>query len=79
MLRYVLAERVAGTSRRDTPAASVVRVRPKQIANRAFVRNLHEPIELLDLFEGVNAGRETSMKAENAVFNNSGKRQKVKE
>ena len=79
LLRDVLAERVAGTSRRDTPAASVVRVRPKQIANGAFVRNLHESIELLDLFEGVNAGRETSMKAENAVFNNSGEGQEIKE
>ena len=43
------------------------------------MRNLHESIELLDLFEGVNAGRETSMKAENAVFNNSGEGQEIKE
>ena len=79
LLRDVLAERVTGSSWRNTPAASVVRVRPKQVTNRPFVGHLHESIKLLDLIESVNARRETSVKAENAIFNNSGKRQEVKE
>ena len=43
------------------------------------MRYLHNPIKLLDLIEGINTGRKTTVKAENAVFNNGRKGQVVEE
>jgi hypothetical protein len=49
LLRDILAERVASSSGRDTPTASVVRVGPKEIADRAFMRDFLNSVKLLDL------------------------------
>ena len=65
LLRYVLAEGVAGASGRDAPAASVVGVRPKQVAHWAFVGDFLDSIELSDVVQGVDWGRQATVQAEN--------------
>ena len=56
LLRDVLTERVASTSGRDAPAAAVIRVGPKQIADGSFVGNFLDAVELTNLVESVNGG-----------------------
>ena len=73
LLRDALIERVAGTARRGVP------VQPEQVADRALVRNLHEAVELADLVKGVDAGRESTVQAENFIGHDSCKRQIVKQ
>ncbi len=78
LLGDVLAERVAGTSGRDTPATSVIRVGPKQVADRSLVRNLLNSVELSDLVERVDRRRETTVEAEDLAFNHCGQGQVIK-
>ena len=54
LLRDVLTERIAGTTRGDTPAASVVRVRPEQVADGTLVGHLLHAVQLTDLIKGIN-------------------------
>ena len=54
LFRDVLAERVASTSGRDAPAAAVVGIRPKQVADGSFVGNFLHTVELTNLVEGVD-------------------------
>ena len=54
LFRDVLAERVASTSGRDAPAAAVIGIRPKQVADWSFVGNFLHTVELTNLVEGVN-------------------------
>lgn len=49
LLRDILTERVASSSGGDSPTASVVRVGPKEIADRAFMGNFLNSVKLLDL------------------------------
>lgn len=79
LLRDVLAERVAGTTRRDTPAASVIGVGPEEIADGTLVRNFHEAVELSNLVESVDAGRETTVEAEDVTLDDRSQRQVVKQ
>lgn len=79
LLRNVLSKGVAGTSRRDTPATSVIRIGPKKIADRTFVGNLHDTIKLLDLVKGVNRWRESTMEAKDVVLDDGTKGEVVKE
>jgi hypothetical protein len=71
LLADVLAERVASSTWRDTPATSIVGVRPEQVANWAFVRDFLHTVELSNLIECVDGRREPAMKAENSVVNYS--------
>ena len=72
-----MTERVASTTRGDTPTAAIIRVRPEEIANRSFMGNLLDAIELTDLVEGVNAGGQTTVEAENLVLDNGSKREVI--
>ena len=49
LFRNVLTERIAGTTGRNSPAAPVIGVGPKQIANGTFVGNFLDAIQLTDL------------------------------
>ena len=57
LLRDVLSEGIASSSGRYTPTAPVIRIRPKQITDGAFVRYFLDSVELLNLFKGVDTGR----------------------
>jgi len=75
----VLAERVTSTSGGYTPTASVVRVRPEEIADRAFMRYFLNSVELFDLVESIDTGGETAMEAEDGVVNDSSQGQIVEQ
>jgi len=79
ILRDVLAERVPCSSGGDTPAAPVVRVRPEKVTDRSFMRHFLDSVQLLDLLEGVNAGGETTMEAENSVIDDCSQGEVVKQ
>jgi hypothetical protein len=49
-----LTETVASTSRRNTPAASVIGVRPEQIAHGTLLGHLLNSIKLSNLVESVD-------------------------
>ena len=61
---YVLTESVTSATRRNTPTAPLIGIRPEQVADGTLVRRLLHAIELANLVEGVDAGRETTVKAE---------------
>jgi len=71
LLRDVLAERVTCSSGGDTPAASIVGVRPEKVTDGSFMGHFLDSVQLLDLLEGVNAGGEATMEAENGVIDDS--------
>ena len=77
LLRDVLTEAIASTTWRNTPTAPLIRIRPKQVANGAFVRSLLNAIELANLIKGVDAGGETTVEAEDGVLDNSRQRQEI--
>jgi hypothetical protein len=77
LLRNILAKRVPSASWRDAPAAAVIGVRPKEIANWSLVRHLLDSVKLSDLVEGVNRWRETTMETEDLALNNSGERKVI--
>ena len=54
LLRNILAKRVAGASGGNAPAASIIGIRPQEVANGTFVRDLLHSVELSDLVEGVD-------------------------
>ena len=56
LFRDILTEGVAGTSRRDTPAATIIGVRPEQVADGSLVVDFLDAIELSDLIERVDRG-----------------------
>jgi hypothetical protein len=49
-----------------------VRITPDQIGHGTFVRNLSEAIDDLDLIDAMNAGRQTTVDAEDFVVNDAG-------
>ena len=65
LFRDVLTERVSSTSGRNAPAAAVIGIRPKQVADGSFMGNFLDTVKLADLVEGVDRWRETSMQTEN--------------
>lgn len=77
LLRNILAETVSSTSWRNTPAASIIRVRPQQVAHGTFLWHLLNSVELSNLVESVDAGWETTVEAENLILNDSCKGQEV--
>ena len=79
LLGDILTEAVAGTARGDTPAAAVIGVGPQQIADGALVRRLLDTVELADLIERVDAGRQATVQAEDLVLDDSGQRQEVEQ
>jgi len=79
LLRNILAETVACTSGRDTPATSIIGVRPEQVAHGTFLGHLLNSIKLSNLIEGVNTWGQTTVQAENLILNNSSEGQVVEE
>lgn len=69
--RNVLSKGVAGTTRRDAPAAPIVGVGPEQVTHRALVGHLLKTIQGPDVIQGVNAWTETSMQTENLPIHQS--------
>ena len=72
LLGNILSEGVASTSWRDTPSTPVIWIGPAEIADWAFMGDFHDPIKLLDLIQGVDRWRETTMQTEYVVFNHGG-------
>ena len=79
LLGDVLTETVASASGADTPATSVIGVRPKEIADRSLVGSLLDAVQLTDLVEGVDTWGETTVEAEDLVLDDSGKGQVVEQ
>lgn len=75
----VLTKWVSSSSWRNTPTTSVIRVRPEEITNWTFGWHFHDSVELVDLIEGINWWRETTVEAEDVSFNNCGQRQVIKQ
>ena len=69
LLGDVLAEGVACTAGGYAPAASVVGIGPEEVAHGSFVRHFDYAIDSFDLVEGVEAGGEATVEAEDLVFN----------
>ena len=72
LLRNVLSESVAGSSRVHAPPGTVIGVAPEQIAHWAFMRHFLEPLQSSNVIEGFDAGGEPSMEAEELILNHSG-------
>lgn len=53
MFGDVLAEGVAGTAGRDTPAAAVVGIGPEEVAHGAFVGDFDYAVDSFDLVERI--------------------------
>jgi hypothetical protein len=65
IFRNILTERVTGTTRRDTPTASIVWIRPQQITHGSFVWNFLNTIQGTNMIKSVNRWGETTMQAKN--------------
>lgn len=74
-----MSEGVAGTAGRNAPTASVVGVRPEQVANGAFVRRLLNAVKLSDLVESVDGGRQPAVQTEDLILDDRSQGQVVKE
>ena len=68
LLGDVLAEGEPGASGADTPSAAVVRVGPEEVAHGSLVGHLLDPVELPDLVDGLDHGREAAVEAEDLVL-----------
>lgn len=78
-LRDILAERVTRSSRGDSPSAAIIRIRPQQIAHRAFVRDFLDTVEGTDVVKRVDTGRQPSVKTEDLIIDEGGKGKVIKE
>jgi hypothetical protein len=79
LLGDILAEGVAGATRVHSPAGTIIRVRPQQVAHGSFVRDFLEPFEGSDIVESLNAGGESAVEAEKLIFDDGGERKVVEE
>ena len=61
----VLTESVARTTGGDAPAAPVVGVGPQKVAHGTLVGHLLKTVQSANVVQSVNAGTQTTMKAEN--------------
>ena len=78
-LRDVLSESVTGTTGRNAPSTTVVRVRPQEIAHGAFVGYFLDAVQGSDVIQSVDAGRQASVETEDLVVNQGGQGQVVEE
>jgi len=75
----VLTKCVSSSSGRDSPATSVIRVRPEQVAHGTLVRNLLESVQGADVVQSVDAGRQSSMETEDLTVHQGSQRKIVKQ
>ena len=64
-LGNILSKSVTGTTRRDTPTSPVVGVGPQKVTHGTLVGYLLKTVQSANVVQSVNAGTQTSMKAEN--------------
>lgn len=79
LLGDVLSEGVACASRRNTPAASIIRIRPQQIAHGPLVRHFLYSVLLHDMVEGVDGGGKAAVQTEDLFFDEGSEGEIVKE
>lgn len=77
--RNILAKGVAGTTRAYSPAASVIGIRPEEVAHGAFVGYFLYSVERSDVVKSIDTGRETAMKTEDLVVNQGGEWEVIEE
>lgn len=53
-LRDILPKGVASATRRDAPPATVIRIRPEEIAHRSLVWNLLYPVDRPHMVKSIN-------------------------
>lgn len=63
-LANILPERVPSSTGTDAPATAVVRVGPKEVAHRPFVRDLLNAVDRANVVERVDRGGESTVEAE---------------
>lgn len=68
LLSDVLSEGVPGATGVDAPPATVVRVRPQEIAHWALVGDFLLSIEALDVVQGLDGGRQAAMQTEELLL-----------
>lgn len=68
LLRDVLAEGVARSSRVHAPTRPVVRVTPQQVAHRPLVRHLLESFQRSDVIQGLNTRGKAAVQAKELPF-----------
>lgn len=79
-LQHLLAEDVAGPAWRDHKAClSLLGVTPHQVAERTVVRNFLEPVQALDLIDGLDEGGEPAVHREDVGVGDGADGKKVEE
>lgn len=71
--RDILAERIARTTRGDSPTTSVIWIGPEEITHGPFVWHLLYTIKGADVIEGIDARRKTTMQAEDLIVDQCSK------
>jgi hypothetical protein len=79
LLADILSERVAGSSRRDAPAAPVVGVGPQQVTHGSLVRHLLQTILLDDVVQRVDRRGQTAVQTEDLLLDQRGQGQVIEE
>ena len=79
LLSDILTKGVASTSGIHAPTCSIIRIWPEQITHGSFMWNFLNSFESSDVVKILNAGWESSVKAEELIFNNGSQRKIVKE
>ena len=79
LFRNILAECVAGTSGGDTPTETIVGVRPNEIAHGTLLRNFLHSVGSSNLVKTVYAWGQTTVQAEDLVFNDSSEGEVIEE
>jgi len=78
-LGNVLAKRVPGAARRNTPAAPIIRVGPQQIAHGTFVRHFLDAVQGANVVQRVDTRRQTTVKTKYLVVDQGRERQVVEQ
>jgi len=75
----VLAEDVAGATRRDSPRDPILRVGPDEVADRAVVGHLVEAVQFTHIVQRVELRGEASVNAEDLVVDDDTERKVVEQ
>jgi len=78
-LRDVLAEGVASTTGRDSPAAAVIGVGPEQVTHGTLVGHLLDSVERSDVVKGIDTRGQAAVQAENLIVDEGSKGEVVEE
>lgn len=68
LFSHILTKGVSRPSGTDTPASSVIRVRPQQVAHRPFMGHFAETVQVPNVVQRVGGGGKSAMEAEILVF-----------